>query len=109
MSEKTVLFLTLHCEHFEDMANGLKDEDYRLDSPFWRKRLEGRKYDEVHMRNGYRKDAPFMRREFLDCVKGNVPWRENWAGREYQSLKPGYIIKLGEILELRNWPPKEER
>jgi hypothetical protein len=56
-----------------------------------RARLECRcrKYGEVHFRNGYRRDAPFMRVKCLGISTG-----ENDG-------KPCYVIRLGALLELR--------
>ena len=47
-------------------------------------------YDEIHFRNGYRKDSPFMRVEFKGMDIGI--WEK----------KKVFIIHIGEILEIRN-------
>jgi hypothetical protein len=77
-----------HC--FAELASGRRREEIRPCSPFWHSRLEGREYDEIHFRNGYGKDAPFMRVEFgeveLRLVEG----------------EPCYAIRLGRVLEVRH-------
>ena len=82
-----ILHLTLLREWFDEIASSRKREEFRLVTPYWKKRLEGRSYDEIHFRNGYSKDAPFLR---VKC---------NWVkrGQTY------YVISLGEILEIRNY------
>ena len=84
-----VLHLTLHRRWFDAIASGEKREEYRALTPFWTRRLADRQYDEIHFRNGYARDAPFMRVRFLGCQPGQ--WQE----------QPAYVIRLGEILELR--------
>jgi len=87
-----VLHLTLHRVWFAAIASSEKREEYSAITARWRARLEGRAYDEVHFRNGYRTDAAFMR----------VRWRGVRMG-EWQGAKV-YAIQLGEILEVRGWP-----
>ena len=64
----------------------MKREEYREIKPYWTKRLEGKTFDEIRFRNGYSKDAPTMRVEWLGVTKGDTH----------------YIIKLGRVLEIRN-------
>lgn len=103
MSEpKRILHLTLKREWFDQIAAGEKTVEQRARTPYWRARLMTwcadhlstypfyqyqRTFDEVHFRNGYRQDSPFMR----------VEWR---------GLRSGigcYEILLGKVLEIRNW------
>ena len=83
--DKRILHLTLKKEWFDAIASGNKTHEYRLVKPYWIKRLSGRIFDEVHFRNGYSKDAPFMR---VEC---------NWVERG----QTHFVISLGKILELR--------
>ena len=46
---------------FEEIARGTKKIEYREIKPYWTTRLKGQTFDEVHFRNGYAADAPFMR------------------------------------------------
>lgn len=83
-----VLHLTLIRKWFDLIASGEKRGEYREKKEYWRKRLEGRQYDEIHFRNGYATDAPFMRVEFLGIEDAQ------FQGKEC------YGLRLGEILEL---------
>ena len=84
---KRILHLTLKRKWFDMIASGKKTEEYRECKSYWIKRLRGRVYGEIHFRNGYRADSPFMR---VECLGINcVAYR--------------YIIKLGKILEVRNY------
>lgn len=86
-----VLHLTLHRRWFDAIARGEKKEEYRAITDYWRNRLEGRTYDEVHFRNGYNPASPWMRVEFLGIRTGE------WEGRAV------FVIALGDILEVRHW------
>jgi hypothetical protein len=86
-----ILHLTLNPEFFRQIAAGEKPYEYRLIKPYWTTRLEGKHFDEVHFKNGYARDAPFMRVE----VKGIERTIFNGA--------PHYKIILGRILEVRNY------
>lgn len=97
MKQTPILYLTLTREWFDAIATGKKKVEYRHKRPHWKARLEGRSYREVHFRNGYRPDSPFMRVE--------------WCGLDEGAHFNGatcYGIKLGAVLEISNWPgPKE--
>jgi hypothetical protein len=56
------------------------------------KRLEGRKYKAILLRNGYGKSVPEMMVEFRGL-------RRIGRGRNAE-----YAIRLGRILELKRWP-----
>ncbi len=49
------LHLSLKGEYFEQIVTGDKPEEYRLATPYWRKRLEGRSYGRVIVKRGYPK------------------------------------------------------
>ena len=87
----SILYLTLEKQFFDQIAAGEKPYEYRLVKPYWTKRLEGKSFDEVHFKNGYAKDAPFMRVE----VKG--------ISQTVFKGQPHYRIQLGRILEVRNY------
>ncbi len=87
----TRLYLTLRRCWFDEIAAGTKTEEYRDVTQYWRRRIVGRQYDEVHFRNGYRQDSPFMRVEY----KG---WKQSvWNG------EPVFALQLGKVLEIRNY------
>lgn len=87
-----ILHLTLKKKWFDQIAKGTKTIEYRENKPYWVIRLEGKCYDEIHFRNGYRKQAPFMRVEFIKTVPP-------------QFLHGQYEIHLGKILEINHWNP----
>jgi hypothetical protein len=87
-----VLRLTLKREYFAQIANKQKHTEFREQKPYWRKRLEGRKFDVILFRNGYTKDAPEMLIEFRGLR------RYGKGGSAY------YAIRLGRILKVRRWP-----
>lgn len=39
--------------YFDQIASGAKSEEYRLVTPYWRGRLEGRTFDTVVLTRGY--------------------------------------------------------
>lgn len=81
-----ILHLTLKKKWFDQIAEGIKKVEFRQIKPYWQKRIEGRQYDEIHFRNGYQKNAPFMRVKYLGyCIKNDGL----------------YALKLGNILELK--------
>ena len=47
------LTLPLKAEYFDAIAAGTKPEEYRLCTPYWCKRLEGRTFDAVTVTKGY--------------------------------------------------------
>lgn len=49
----TELHLNLKAEYFDAIAAGEKGEEYRLVTPYWRRRLEGRQYTAVVLKKGY--------------------------------------------------------
>jgi hypothetical protein len=91
LERRKALPLTLHREWFDAIHSGKKKTEYRENKAYWRKRLVGIAYEEVHFRNGYATDAPFMR----------VEWRGLRMYGTGRSRKFG--IKLGRILEVRNY------
>lgn len=47
------LHLALKAEYFDAIRDGSKPEEFRLRTPYWRKRLEGRAYDGIVLTKGY--------------------------------------------------------
>ena len=87
---KRILHLNLYRKYFDAILNGEKTIEYREITPYWSKRLEGRHYDVIKFKNGYRKDAPEMLIEFKGM--GVVTFQTT----------PTYAIELGKILETKN-------
>jgi len=86
---RQALAMTLKREWFDLILEGKKKTEYRENKEFWRKRLIGIKYKEVHFRNGYTMDAPFMRVEF--------------RGVRVNGKKGDFAIRLGRIIEVKNY------
>ena len=87
---KKVLHLNLYRKYFDQILKGEKTTEYREVTSYWSKRLEGRHYDVIKFRNGYRKAAPEMLVEFKGM--GIVTFQTT----------PTYAIELGKILEVKN-------
>ena len=91
---KKVLHLTLERKWFDQIARGEKLVEYRELKAYWYKRLtymgsklKFKEFDEIHFRNGYGKDSPFMRVKYL-CTEIKFS---------------RFNIYLGDILEIKNW------
>jgi hypothetical protein len=69
------LILPLKREYFEEIKNGTKHLEYRLCTPYWIKRIEGRDYENVILTLGYPKKDDSSRR-IIKPWRGPVP-REN--------------------------------
>jgi len=83
--KKRILHLTLLKKWFDLIASDDKKAEYREIKPYWTKRLVGKTFDEIHFRNGYSKNAPFMRVEWKNMKKE----------------KNKYAIILGKVLEIK--------
>jgi hypothetical protein len=75
--ELTILHLNLHREYFAQIVDRKKRIEYRAQTPYWGRRLDGRKYDVIQFRNGYATNAPEMCVEFL-----GVQRIRKWGRRE---------------------------
>lgn len=62
------LTLALKGEYFDAIKSGIKLEEFRLLTPYWRKRLEDRSYDQIVLTRGYPARDDLTRRLTL-------PWR----------------------------------
>ena len=62
------LILPLKAVYFHQIKEGTKPEEFRLCTPYWRKRLEGRSYDRIVLTLGYPSASDMERR----LVR---PWR----------------------------------
>jgi len=62
------LTIPLKGEYFDAIRDGTKPEEYRLCTPYWAKRLEGREYQTIVLTKGYPSAADATRR----LVR---PWR----------------------------------
>src|ERR1043165_8186206 len=89
-----ILHLNLHREPFAQIAMGAKRIEYRDRKPYWRLRLENRRYDVIQFRNGYAANAPEMQVEFRGVRK-----IRKWG-------RAKYAIRLGRILKIKRWKIK---
>jgi hypothetical protein len=48
-----ILHIPLKAVYFDAIVAGTKGEEYRLTTPYWRKRLEGRSYTRLLLTKGY--------------------------------------------------------
>lgn len=62
-----MLHLNLNAEYFDAIAAGEKCEEFRLATPYWRRRLEGREYRGIVLKKGY------PRRGDVSCTLAR-PW-----------------------------------
>jgi hypothetical protein len=62
------LTLALKGEYFDAIKMGIKTEEFRLLTQYWRRRLEGRTYDMIELTRGYPKRSDQERRLVL-------PWQ----------------------------------
>lgn len=60
------LVLPLKAEYFNAIRDGSKPEEFRLSTPYWQKRLEGRVYDRIILTLGYPKRDDHSRRLVRD-------------------------------------------
>lgn len=67
--KKKILHLSLKKVYFDAIKDGVKHFEYRLCSKYWQKRLEGRDYDEIHLKCGYPKKGD-MSRTIIKKYKG---------------------------------------
>ena len=84
-----ILHLTLHRKWFDEVRSGEKKEEYRRTTKYWRSRLLNKQYDEIRFVNGYGRNRPFMRVEYLGI-------------REWSPADIIFVIHLGKILEVGN-------
>lgn len=103
-----VLHLHVHRHWFDLIALGHKKIDFRLMTYYWYKKLWDdintyKKYDEVHIMNGYNPKLPFCRIEFKETKLIPANTKETYP--DGTILLPGssYGIVMGDILELKNW------
>jgi len=83
--------LNLHRVHFAAIVAGTKKTEYRAYSPYWRRRIQDRRYDVIQFRNGYATKAPAMTVEYRG-------YRVQGAGRNKV-----FAIRLGRLLEIQRW------
>ena len=71
------LIIPVNGIYFDQIAAGTKLEEYRLCTPFWSKRLEGRSYGHVVMTRGYPKAGG---------VEGQTRLTRRWQGYRRKTI-----------------------
>ncbi len=64
--------------YFDQIAAGTKSHEFRLQTPFWTKRLEGRTYRHVVMTRGYPKGGG---------VEGETRLTRVWRGYDLRTIQ----------------------
>lgn len=106
---KKILHLTLRRKWFDLIASGAKIIDYREVKDYWRKRLikdlygsnpDYKEFDEIHFRNGYKKESPFMRTIWIGISVINSKYHKPDNGEKLKGMQ--FTIFIGKILEIKN-------
>lgn len=69
------LHLNLKGEYFDAIKAGTKEFEYRLATPYWIKRLEGKAYDDIFLKRGYPNAGDkenIIKRPWLGCFRCNI-------------------------------------
>jgi len=90
------LVLPLKAVYFHAIKAGTKTEEFRLRTPFWHKRLEGRTFDRIVLTLGYPSRDDAERRLVL-------PWR---GVRETTITHPHFGAEPVEVYAIRVAPPR---
>ena len=103
MSQDPVLLLRICGKGFAKLAAGQIKAKYREAKPYWQKRLlkpdgQPRSFSAVHIRNGYRADAPLAVFAFGGI---SVQLQEHEG-------KPCYRIDHGPLIEIRHYGDNSE-
>jgi hypothetical protein len=88
-----ILYLTLKKKWYDMILSGSKKEEYREIKPYWNKILLHKDYKFIIFKNGYSKDSPSMKVEFLGLQKGFGI--EKWGADLGEKT---YILKLGNVI-----------
>ena len=99
-----ILHLTLKKKWFDLIASGEKKHEFRESKKHWLDRLiakdgKPKKFDEIHFRNGYKKDSPSMRVECGEIGFTSPQWFTPKCG-EVLWLNT-IVICLGKVIEIR--------
>ena len=103
MSQDPVLLLRICGKGFAKLAAGQIKAKYREAKLYWQKRLlkpdgQPRSFSAIHIRNGYRADAPLAVFAF-----GGIS-----AQLQEHEGKPCYRIDLGPLIEIRHYGDNSE-
>jgi dsRNA-specific ribonuclease len=76
---KRILVLRMKARWWDEIASGSKSVELRLQTEYWRKRLIGREYDEIHLWKGYPPKTQtqlLLRRKWASVVESQVVHEE---------------------------------
>lgn len=90
------LVLPLKRAYFEQIRDGVKSEEFRLCTPYWRKRLEGRSFKRVVLTLGYPAASDSGRR----LVRAWRGYREATITHEHFGGAPVRVFAIDVTLEL---------
>ena len=97
-----ILHLTLKKKWFNLIASGKKTVEYREFKPYWEKRLVAKRFTEVHFRNGYGTDDPFMRVACIGIFMFLPKHGMRFAPKHGEKIESWHFaIVLGEVLEVK--------
>lgn len=107
-----ILHLTLKKKWFDLIASGKKKQEFREFKEYWVTRLftpekidehhteyHSREYDEIHFKNGYGPNVPFMRVEYINSFFCPFEYAEGEHGEDIRCDQ--IVINLGDVLEVR--------
>lgn len=80
-----VLHLNVYKTYFMQILSGRKVFEFREDTPYWRKRLLNRRYDVVCIKNGYAKNAPTLKAQFIKVHHRKL------KGKSFFAIELGHI------------------
>lgn len=86
----TTLVLPLKAEYFHQIKAGTKLEEFRLCTPYWRKRLEGRTFDRIVLTLGYPAASDTARR----LVRPWRGYRETTITHEHFGTEPVQVFAI---------------
>lgn len=84
------LFLIVKKKYFDQINSWEKTEEFRLVTPYWTKRLVGRKYNYIIFQNGYSKKSTRIELKYMGYEIKNI--RHEFFGNEQVAV---FAIKLG--------------
>lgn len=105
---KKILHLTLKKKWFDLIASGQKKIEYREYKPYWIRRLVHQGFTEVWFKNGYSKNAPFLKIALLRILFINSSEHDASNGEELTADKY-FALYLGDVLEIRRWEENETK
>lgn len=88
--------MTLHRKWFDQIASGIKTEEYREFKEYWYNKLVDRNYDVIVFRNGYAKDSPVMQIDYNGVYLKTITWDSGIT-------EEVFALKLGKIHWIKNY------